>query len=45
MDLPESGMALFRTDLTDASLARVKGDEMVIDIWHPGEGPRQVRRR
>ena len=45
MDVPESGMALFRTDLTGASLARVEDDEMVIDIWHPGAAPRQVRRR
>jgi len=45
MDLPPSGMALFRADLTDASLARVDGDFMVIDLWHPGQGARQVRRQ
>lgn len=44
-DLPSSGMALFRTDLTDASLARVEGDFMVIDIWRDGEPPRQVQRQ
>ena len=44
-ELPESGMALFRAELTDASLARVEGDLMVIDVWHPGQAPRQVRRR
>jgi hypothetical protein len=44
MDLPESGMSLFRAELTDASLARVEGDLMVIDIWRPGSAPRQVRR-
>ena len=38
-------MALFRADLTDASLARVEGDFMVIDIWRDGEAPRQVRRQ
>jgi hypothetical protein len=43
--LPDSGMALFRADLTDASLARVADDWMIIDLWHPGEAPRQVRRR
>ncbi len=43
--VPSSGMALFRTDLIDASLARVEGDFMVIDIWRDGEAPRQVRRR
>ena len=42
---PPSGMALFRADLTDASLARVDGDEMVIDIWNDGDAPRQVRRQ
>jgi hypothetical protein len=43
--LPESGMALFRTELTDGSLARVDDGFMVIDIWHPGEPPRQIRRQ
>jgi hypothetical protein len=43
--LPESGMALFRADLTDASLARVADDWMIIDAWHPGQAPRQVRRQ
>ncbi|HEU5309328.1 MAG TPA: pyridoxamine 5'-phosphate oxidase family protein [Acidimicrobiia bacterium] len=43
-DLPASGMALFRAELTEASLARVEGDEMVIDGWHPGQGVRRVRR-
>jgi hypothetical protein len=45
MDLPESGMALFRAELTDASLARVEDGFMVIDIWHPGAPPRRVRRK
>lgn len=45
MELPTSGMALFRTELTDASLARVEDDFMVIDVWHPGEPLRQVRRQ
>jgi hypothetical protein len=44
-DLPPSGMALFRADLTDVSLARVEDDFMVIDIWRPGGAPRQVRRQ
>jgi hypothetical protein len=44
-ELPESGMALFRTELTDGSLARVEDGVMVIDIWHPGHVPRQVRRQ
>ena len=44
-DAPPSGIGLFRADLADASLARVVGDEMVIDIWRDGEAPRQVRRQ
>jgi hypothetical protein len=44
-ELPPSGMALFRADLTDASLARVEADFMVIDIWRDGEPPHQVRRQ
>jgi Pyridoxamine 5'-phosphate oxidase len=42
---PTSGFALFRAELTDASLARVDGDHMVIDSWLDGTGPRQVRRQ
>ena len=38
-------MALFRADLTDASLARVEGDHMVIDIWLDGEGAAAGARR
>ena len=45
MELPSSGMALFRAELTDASLARVEDGFMVIDVWHPGDPIRQVRRQ
>jgi hypothetical protein len=45
MELPSSGMALFRAELTDASLARVEDEFMVIDVWHPGEPIRQIRRQ
>jgi hypothetical protein len=45
VELPSSGMALFRAELTDASLARVEDDFMVIDVWHPGVPVRQVRRQ
>jgi hypothetical protein len=38
-------MALFRAELTDASLARVEDDFMVIDVWRPGQPLRQVRRQ
>src|SRR5207249_2860930 len=44
-ELPPSGMALFRANLTDASLARVEDDFMVIDTWHPGQVPTRVRRQ
>jgi Pyridoxamine 5'-phosphate oxidase len=42
---PPSGVALFRADLTDASLARVQDDAMVIDSWREGEPPRERRRQ
>lgn len=42
---PSSEFALFRAELTDASLARVDGDHMVIDSWRDGAAPRQVRRQ
>jgi Pyridoxamine 5'-phosphate oxidase len=42
---PPSGVGLFRADLTDASLARVEGDWMVIDSWRAGGAPRRVRRQ
>jgi hypothetical protein len=45
MELPASGMALFRAELTEASLARVEADLMLIDLWHPGEPVRQIRRQ
>ncbi len=45
MDLPPSGMALFRADVTGASVARVEDDFMVIDAWKPGHVPWQVRRQ
>jgi hypothetical protein len=41
---PPSGVGLFRADLTDASLTRVQGDQLVVDSWRPGESPRQRRR-
>ena len=36
------GMDLFRADLLGALLARVEGDQLVLESWHPGRG---VRRR
>ena len=42
---PPSGVGLFRTELTDASLTRVEGDWLVIDSWRDGEPPTQRRRQ
>ena len=42
---PPSGVGLFRAAITDASLTRVQGDELLIDFWHDGEPPRQTRRQ
>jgi hypothetical protein len=42
---PPSGVGLFRTELTDASLTRVEGDWLVIDSWRDGEAPKQRRRQ
>jgi hypothetical protein len=44
-EAPPSGVGLFRCELTDASLTRVDGDELVVDSWRDGEVPRQTRRR
>lgn len=41
---PPGPMDLFRADLTDVSLVRVDGNELVIDSWRDGEPP-QTRRR
>lgn len=35
---------LFRTDLLEASIVTVDGDELVIDAWREGEAPTQTRR-
>ncbi|WP_020496892.1 pyridoxamine 5'-phosphate oxidase family protein [Sciscionella marina] len=42
---PSTGFDLFGTELTEAVLIRVVGDELVFDIWKPGEGVRQTQRR
>jgi hypothetical protein len=36
---------LFRLGLTEVSLVRVRGDELWIDRWSPGQEPRLVTRR
>jgi hypothetical protein len=41
---PDSGVGLFRAEITGASLTRVEGNELVVAWWHPGEHPHEVRR-
>jgi hypothetical protein len=41
---PPGPMDLFRADLTDASIVRVEGNELVIDSWRDGEPPKRRRR-
>ena len=36
---------LFRLEVTEVSLVRVRGDELWIDRWSPGEQPRRITRR
>ena len=36
---------VFRADLLDAAVTTVDGDELVIDAWRVGEGPRRTRRK
>ena len=42
---PPSGVALFRADISDASLTRVEGDWLRIDSWREGEAPKTLRRQ
>lgn len=44
-DAEDDGSHLFRIELTDVSIARVEGDEMVIDVFTADGGLRQIRRR
>jgi hypothetical protein len=41
---PPGPMNLFRADLTEVSSLRPAGDHLVIQWWHPGEGPHSVDR-
>ena len=43
-DVPGDSL-LFRLELTDASLIRVRGDQLLIDSWRPGSPPRQTTRQ
>lgn len=42
--VPPGPMNLFVADLTEASSLRPDGDHLVIDWWHPGDGPHSVDR-
>lgn len=42
--VPSGPINLFVADLTGVSSLRPDVDHLVIDWWHPGEGPRSVKR-
>lgn len=42
---PPMPAVVFRADLLEAALTTVEGDELVVDSWRAGEGPRQTRRK
>ncbi len=44
MEEPEEGSHLFRIELTEVAWTHVEGDELVIDFWHEGSSPHQLRR-
>ncbi|MFI6600979.1 pyridoxamine 5'-phosphate oxidase family protein [Nonomuraea sp. NPDC050536] len=44
-DMPSPDSHLFRIDLTEVTWTRVEADELVIDTWHAGHPPRQLRRK
>ena len=37
-------MVLFTADLTGVSALRPNGDHLIIDWWHPGDGPHSMKR-
>ena len=39
-----AAMVLFTADLTGVSALRPNGDHLVIDWWHPGDGPHSTKR-
>lgn len=41
---PPGGFELFGTELTEAVLMRIAGEQLVFDVWRPGRGVRQLRR-
>ena len=44
MEAPSEAL-LCRCDIHEMSITTVAGDELVIDLWHAGSPPRQVRTR
>jgi len=42
---PPGPFHLFRVDITEAALVRVRGDLLVVDSWREGEAPRRTERR
>jgi hypothetical protein len=43
--IPEGPMHLFRIEVDELVLTRVKDDELVVDWWRAGQGAQQVKRR
>lgn len=41
---PDGPMNLFVADLTEVSSLRPGGDHLVIEWWHPGDGPHSMKR-
>jgi len=41
---PPGPMNLFTADLTGVSSVRPAGDHLVIEWWHPGDGPHSMKR-
>jgi Pyridoxamine 5'-phosphate oxidase len=42
---PGEDFHAFRLDLTEAVVTSVEGDELVIRVWHPGQGVQTFRRK
>jgi hypothetical protein len=45
VEIPDGPMHLFRLDVDEVVLTRVRDDELVVDWWRAGQGAQQVKRR
>jgi hypothetical protein len=41
---PDEDFHAFRLDLSEAVVTSVEGDELVVRVWHPGQGVQTFRR-